>query len=78
LSGGDRVPLTGRQILVCFAALGGFLSCDDLGDALTLDLLHAKEVAVEVDLVSNLGGAAYNAKDEAADGVEVLALELGA
>ncbi len=38
-------------------------------------LVHAQEVAVEADLVPHLGDAAETAEDQAAYGVEVLALE---
>ena len=61
-----------------FGALFWRLAGDDLGDAGAVHLVHAQQVAVEADLVTNLGDAAQVAEDEAADGVEVLALELGA
>src|SRR5687768_2316046 len=44
-------------------------------DALAIHLLPAQHVAVESDLVSDLGRATQVAEDQAADGVEVLALE---
>ena len=46
------------------------------GDAGAIHLLDAQSVAVEDDLVADLGGAAQVAEDEGTDGIKVLALEL--
>src|SRR5215216_2914996 len=65
-------------LAVVFRPFLGQLPGEDLGDAGTLHLVHAQQVAVQAHLVSDLGGAAQVAEDETADGVEVLALELRA
>ena len=46
-----------------------------LGDAGSVHLFDAQGVAAEEDLVANLGGAPKLAEDDAANGVEVVALK---
>ena len=45
----------------------------EVGNAGTIDLLHPQLMLVNAHLVSNLGGAAQAAKNQATDGLEVLA-----
>src|SRR5829696_1729539 len=72
-----RLPFRGVLLpLGVFGTLFRRLAGDHLGDTGAVHLVHAQQVAVEADLVPDLGDAAQVAKDEAADGVEVLALEL--
>ena len=59
-------------------SLFGQLPGDHLGYAGAVNLVHAQQVAVEADLVSDLEDATEAAEHQAADGIEVLALELGA
>ncbi len=59
------------MIRLVFRGLAGY----DLGDAGAVHLVDAEEVAVEADLVADLGDASQVPQDETTDGVEVLALE---
>src|SRR5919202_6631240 len=50
---------------------------DHLGNARAVYLLHVEDVAVQDDLVADLGWAAQMPEDEATDGVEVFARKVG-
>ncbi len=48
-----------------------------MGDAGPIYLVYAQGIAIEDDLVADLGGASEVTEDEPADGVEVLARKVG-